>query len=237
MRLRRTCGVEHVRTYDLGQAAMVALDLVGNMLSFDERRTEQYEGIRRTRDMRSIFAFIFGICTDWAERGRTRRRHDEHGRRRRGSSRQRKYRFIVGLWARFCSEREAHTRDWVVYQRRHIIWTNRARDTRSAQLKRTLKCKDLPSISSCRTNSRPDMMQETAGVFSYTRWGTRREGDEAATLPTIVCSTKGKRQPGMATGTLTGLDPRIGGRLGCKASGETGYLRAGRRAHWGRDVG
>ena len=60
---RETRGVERMRTYYLGQTAMVPLDLVWDVLSSDERRPEEYEGIRRTGDVRRILASVFGIGT------------------------------------------------------------------------------------------------------------------------------------------------------------------------------
>ena len=43
--------VGQMRTYYFGQTAVVPFDLVGDVLSLDERGAEEYEGVRRTRDM------------------------------------------------------------------------------------------------------------------------------------------------------------------------------------------
>jgi hypothetical protein len=127
---RRTDGANHAQTYYLGQTTMISFDLVRDVPSLDERRPKQYEGIGRTRDVRSILPFVFVVVTGWTKRRRTRWRHDEHRRRRRGARRHRKDWFVTGHWTRLCNEGEAHTRIRVVDQWGQVILNHQARGTR-----------------------------------------------------------------------------------------------------------
>ena len=125
--------VGRMRTYYLGQTAVVAFDLVRDVLSLDERGPEEYEGIRRTGDMRGTLAFVLGVGTGRTKGRGTGRRHYEHGRRRGRTSRHGEDWFVIGHWTRFGSKCEAHARIWVVNQRRHVVWTPGPKHAGSAQ--------------------------------------------------------------------------------------------------------
>lgn len=163
-----------MRTYNLGQTAMVPFNLVRDVLSLDEGGPEEDEGIGRARNVRRILALVLGVCAGRAHGRRTRWRHDEHRRRWGWPTGHGNDLLVIEIWIRFCSERETHARVRVVNQRGHVIWTP-AGGTRGQRSRVSrMRTEDLPSISSRGMNSRSDMARGTSN-FSNARWGAGRK--------------------------------------------------------------